>query len=523
MTDAFLPTGAGRSEQDRKICARSAFVRVASDRTRLTGVWDAEVRYVEHDGDYLAFSVFGDGPTDLAIPSSRFPIDLIWELPQLAAFMEALGRLARVIVWDTRGCGASDPILQPVAAQAEVFADDTHAVLEAADSQRASLLDMAGSSISATVYAATYPDSVQSLILVNLRASYPELGGLSLAQSKRLAMRLRSRERLRFENPRAAHDPAVQRWWGRAMRLAHNPDEMARMLQRSQELRDLSAVLAALRIPTLVLHRRDNRVWDIESSRTTASVIPNARFVELPGAENDLFLGDIAPALAEIERFLAEPEVETAHDRVLATVLFTDIVASTEQLAAHGDDAWRQLLDEHDKHTDRIVREYRGRIVKSTGDGILATFDGPARAVRCAAAAPRLRNTTRHFAAGGSPHWRDRTPTARHRRYRGAHSQPYRRPRRTERDPRVPNRCRPHRGIGTGVRTARRTRTQRRPRHLANFRGPRERLRDRAITAARGYGARGMGHPAGSMTPSDHLEALYSSCQFHHWYGGVCG
>jgi len=341
---------------------------------------------VERDGDYLAFSVFGDGPIDLAIPSSRFPIDLIWDLPQLAAFMEALGRLARVIVWDTRGCGASDPIVQPVAAQAEVFADDTHAVLHAADSPRASLLDMAGSSISATVYAATYPESVRSLMLVDLRASYPELGGLSLAQSKRLAMRLRSLERLRFENPRAAHDPAVQRWWGRAMRLAHNPDEMARMLQRSQELRDLSAVLSALRVPTLVLHRRDNRVWDIESSRVAASLIPDARFVELPGAENDLFLGDTAPVLAEIERFLAEPGVETSHDRVLATVLFTDIVASTEHLAALGDDAWRRMLDDHDQTMDRIVTEYRGRVVKSTGDGILATFDGPARAVRCARA-----------------------------------------------------------------------------------------------------------------------------------------
>jgi class 3 adenylate cyclase len=349
-------------------------------------VRDAEVRYAERDGDYLAFSVFGDGSTDLAIPSSRFPIDLIWDLPQLAAFMEALGRLARVIVWDARGCGASDPILQPVAAQAEVFADDTRAILQAADSQRATLFDMAGSSIAATVYAATYPDSVQSLILVDLRASYPELGGLSLAQSKRLAMRLRSPERLRFENPRAAHDPIVQRWWGRAMRLAHTPHEMARMLQRSQELSDLSGVLSALRIPTLVLHRRDNRVWDIESSRTAASLIPNARFVELPGAEHDLFLGDTAPALAEIERFMAEPELESAHDRVLATVLFTDIVASTEQLAARGDNAWRQLLDDHDKQAERLVYEHRGRIVRSTGDGTLATFDGPARAVRCAAA-----------------------------------------------------------------------------------------------------------------------------------------
>ena len=170
------------------------------------------------------------------------------------------------------------------------------------------------------------------------------------------------------------------------MRLAHNPDQMARMLQRAQETQDISPVLAVLRTPTLVLHRRDNRVWDIATSRAAASLITNARFVELPGAENDIFLGDTTPALTEIERFLAAPTIEAAQDRVLATVLFTDMVASTEQLAARGDAAWRRVLDDHDQTMDRIVTEHRGRVVKPTGDGILATFDGPARAVRCAQA-----------------------------------------------------------------------------------------------------------------------------------------
>jgi class 3 adenylate cyclase len=140
-----------------------------------------------------------------------------------------------------------------------------------------------------------------------------------------------------------------------------------------------------IRVPTLVMHRRENRVWDIATSRVAASKIQGARFVELPGSETDIFLGDTAPVLAEIEGFLREPETALAHDRVLATVLFTDIVASTEQLAASGDDAWGRALDEHDRTMDRLVARYRGRLVKSTGDGILATFDGPARAVRCAA------------------------------------------------------------------------------------------------------------------------------------------
>jgi class 3 adenylate cyclase len=144
-------------------------------------------------------------------------------------------------------------------------------------------------------------------------------------------------------------------------------------------------LLPTLRIPTLVFHRRDDRVFDIETSRAAAALIPGARFVELPGSEHDIFLGDTAPVLSEIERFLREPESAPTHDRVLATVLFTDIVASTERLAASGDDAWGRALDEHDRTMDRLVARYRGRVVKSTGDGILATFDGPARAVRCAA------------------------------------------------------------------------------------------------------------------------------------------
>jgi len=141
-----------------------------------------------------------------------------------------------------------------------------------------------------------------------------------------------------------------------------------------------------VRVPTLVLHRRDNRIWDIETSRAAAELIPGARFLELPGSENDVYLGDTAPVLAEIERFLSEPDVDAVHDRPLATVLFTDMVGSTEQLAAWGDNAWRQLLDSHDRTVDHLVAASRGRLVKQLGDGILATFDGPARAVHCAAA-----------------------------------------------------------------------------------------------------------------------------------------
>jgi class 3 adenylate cyclase len=346
-------------------------------------VREAEVRYAECDGDYLAFSVFGDGPNDLAFAQSRFPLDLMWELPQLSTFMEALGHLARVIVWDARGVGASDPLRDLRPANAEWFADDLVTVLDAAASDRVSIFEMGAAT--SMIFAATCPERVRSLIAVNFRLSFPELRRFPTSQLKRLAMTLRSPERLRFENPRSAHDPVLQRWWGQAMRLANSPEGMARNLEAAQNA-DFDGLASTLRTPTLVLHRRDNRVWDVETSRAAASKLPNARFVELPGAENDIFLGDTGPVLIEIERFLAEAETEVATDRVLSTVLFTDMVASTEQLAAHGDDAWRRVLDDHDATTSHLVAHHRGRVVKQLGDGILATFDGPARAVRCAAA-----------------------------------------------------------------------------------------------------------------------------------------
>jgi len=351
---------------------------------KTAAVRDAEVRYAERDGDYLAYTVFGSGSNDLAVLQARTPIDLMWELPQLAEFLEALGRLARVIVWDARGAGASDPVPDLSNSSDEGVADEIATVLDAAGAERVTIFDFANGGRS-TIYAATYPERVRSLILVNLRASFPEFDQMSAAQRKRLAVKLMSADSLSFENPRVAHDPELRRWWERAGRLLHSPEALARHVEIAGRVNH-EPFFPAVQHPALVLHRRDNRVWDIETSRAAAAMIPGARFVELPGSENDIFLGDTAPVLAEIEQFLAEPEIDIAADRQLATVLFTDIVSSTQQLAERGDNAWRRILDDHDQTMDRIVAAHRGRVVKQTGDGILATFDGPARAVYCTAA-----------------------------------------------------------------------------------------------------------------------------------------
>jgi class 3 adenylate cyclase len=298
--------------------------------------------------------------------------------------MDALGSFARVICYDDRGSGASDPVPSTNEARIEMFCDDLVALLDAADADRVTVLDIS-QGITGVVFAAMYPERVRSVISTNLRASFPEFGRMTSEARQHVARMLPSTAMLRIENPRFAHDLTLQHWWGRARRLQGSPQASARLIEIAGQM-NVESVLPNVRVPTLVLHRRDNRIWDVATSRAVAARIPDARFVELPGSENALFLGDVAPVLAEIEQFVCGESITTADDRHLATVLFTDIVASTEQLAAVGDSRWRKILDVHDGVLNREVDAHRGRIVKTLGDGILATFDGPARAVRCALA-----------------------------------------------------------------------------------------------------------------------------------------
>jgi class 3 adenylate cyclase len=348
-------------------------------------VREFDVHYAIHDDVSIAYAVFGEGPRDVLLQQNLCPVDLLGELPQLASFLDALGGIARVIAYDPRGAGASDSIVDPTSATLELHSDDAIAVLDAADSERATFFSLSSSSASAVVVAATHPSRIRSMILAYPRMSYPEFGGMSAVQRRKLARKLTTTEYLKRANPRVAHDPVLQRWWGRARRLVSSPEQMARNLEFAG-LVDLESTLTAIHVPTLILHRRESRMWDIEHSREFARRIDGARIVELEGSETELFLGNTGEVLAEVDAFLSADDLSTSVDRPLMTVLFTDIVSSTEHLAAGGDNAWRKLLDEHDARADRIVAEYRGRVVRSTGDGILAIFDGPARAIRCAAA-----------------------------------------------------------------------------------------------------------------------------------------
>jgi class 3 adenylate cyclase len=347
-------------------------------------VRDLDVRWARHDGKSIAYAVFGAGPVDVLLGQFWCPIDLMWELPQLASFLDELGRMARVIVFDALGKGASDGLPHPDAATIETYGDATLAVLDAMHVSRVVLFDTTGGGNGA-VLAATYPQRVQSLIHVNLRTSYPAARNMPAADRAALAAELHGMQSLEWQDPRVAHDPELRHWWVRARRLLAPFEQWVADVEFAARA-DYGSVLSAVRVPTLVLHRSENTVFPVEVSRAEASRIPGSRFVELPGSESDIFLGDTRPVFAAIKQFLAEPEGEASHDRPLVTVLFTDIVSSTERLAAEGDDAWRRLLENLDRTMERVVASYRGQIVKPTGDGILATFDGPARAVRCAIA-----------------------------------------------------------------------------------------------------------------------------------------
>jgi pimeloyl-ACP methyl ester carboxylesterase len=260
-----------RFSRERWTSLRRRFARV-----RLTAVRDAEVRYARHrDGKRLAYEVFGDGPSDIVVSQHMFPIDLLWELPQLSLFMETLGRLARVIVFDALGHGASDDVSDMRAARMETLCDSVLAVLDAAHADRVAFFDMTFG-VNGVTFAATYPQRVRSLMLTNLRASWPEIRETSAKQRQRLALYRLQVESLEVENPRVAHDPALRQWWGRARRLLVSPEQSLDQIDFAANI-DVEPVLPAVQAPTLVLHRRESPIWDIETSRVAAAKIPGAR------------------------------------------------------------------------------------------------------------------------------------------------------------------------------------------------------------------------------------------------------
>jgi class 3 adenylate cyclase len=354
-----------------------------------------ETRYATTaDGLHIAYQLVGEGQPDLVCDFSfATHLDGAWEQPMFAAWFERLSSFARLVVLDHRGSGLSDPTPTAGPPTLEDRVEDIRAVLEAGDIQRASLFVEGPVGPVGLLFTATYPDRVSSLVL------YGTLARLAYAPDYPMGVDRESFERYVSWSKRnwgsgkvlsawapslAGQETALERW-GRMDRGAMSPGQLEASLWAAYES-DVRAVLPQVRVPTLILHRRGDPMIPLAYGRYLAEHIPEAKFVELDGADHTVFVGDSEEIASEIEEVLTGSRPVTGISRVLATVLFTDIVSSTEHLAARGDRDWARLLAEHDALVNRELERHRGHRVQHTGDGILATFDGPARAVRCAQA-----------------------------------------------------------------------------------------------------------------------------------------
>lgn len=356
-----------------------------------------DTQYARTVDGYIGYQRFGSGPRDLLfITNWATNVDVMWDDPSLARYLERLGTFARVVVFDKRGSGISDPVPLAQPTSLDAWMDDARVVADAAGFGPLIVLgDLEGGPM-AMLFAATYPERVSALILVNtfarlLRADDYPIGlpprvGRALAEAFELHWGVG--DALALTAPSAADDPRFKRWWARYERLAM-PRRASRIMYEWVQRFDVRSVLPSIQAPTLVIQRRTNRYYRTVYGRYLAGQITGADYVELPGADAHPFFVNADDVLDEIETFLTGSRPPLQTDRRLATVLFTDIVDSTGHAARLGDRSWRELLTAHHALIRAELTRFAGREIDTTGDGFLATFDGPTRAVMCALAIVR--------------------------------------------------------------------------------------------------------------------------------------
>jgi pimeloyl-ACP methyl ester carboxylesterase len=353
-----------------------------------------ETRYTK-SGDYnIAYQVVGEGDLDvLWIAGFVSNVELAWDEPLLARYLNRLARFSRLILFDKRGTGLSDRVPRDELPSLEERMDDVIAVLDAVGSERTAVLGHSEGGNLAVLYAATHPERVIALVTTGIFAYR------KWAPDYPWAEKPEERERyiegledswgadgdIRRIAPSAARDPAFTKRLATYFRQSASPGDAAALLRMNTEI-DIRAVLPTIRVPTLVIHRTGDLDSKVEEGRWIASQIPGAKLVELPGDDHLPWVGDQDSVLDEIERFLTGRLAPAEPDRVLATILVTDIVGSTERAAELGDRAWKELLERHHSIVREQLRAFRGEEVDTAGDGFLATFDGPGRAIRAAVA-----------------------------------------------------------------------------------------------------------------------------------------
>ncbi len=351
-----------------------------------------QTRYVDVDGAEVAYQVVGQGPPDVVYVPGFGHIDLIWEERVAAAFLERLASFGRLILLDRRGTGTSDAIPDTAMPTWEEWADDVRAVLDAAGSERTVVLAETDGGPIGLMFTAMQPERVSGLILANtsarrLRADDYPIGIApeavdGLVETYRATWGTPDRVAMAF--PSRVNDREFGQWVARVTRAAATPKNTAAQIRYIIENLDARDALPLVRVPTLVLHTKNNLIYSIEEGRYLADHIDGAKFVELPGG--DLYVATSVAAIEEIAEFLTGERPRVEVDRILTTVLFTDIVASTERAASLGDQRWSELLSAHRQVVRSELHHFRGQEIDTAGDGFLAMFDGPARAIRCACA-----------------------------------------------------------------------------------------------------------------------------------------
>ncbi len=355
-------------------------------------------RYARSGDASIAYQVVGEGPLDMLFVTGWLTqLEQLWEAPANRRFLERLATFGRLILFDSRGTGLSERVLETYTIEQE--ARDAIAVLDAAGSERAAVFTYQQGGLVGALLAAEHPQRVGALVM------YASIARSSWAPDYEWAMTREDREALTERNiaawgetnseamsawaPSMAEDPALVAWFARMQRLAASPGE-ARVIFQAMIDQDVRHVLPRIRVPTLIMHRPNEQVWDVRHSRYLAEHIEGARYVELEGIDSLPFVGDSDAIVEEVEEFLTGVRTGGEFSRALLTVLFTDIVDATARAASLGDSRWRDLLAQHDEQVRAQLARFGGREVKTVGDGFLATFDGPpSRALRCALAITR--------------------------------------------------------------------------------------------------------------------------------------
>jgi class 3 adenylate cyclase len=378
-----------RTKASRKRPRRSRIDQIGSQGNNPVAMDDsaiAETRYARSNDVNIAYQTIGSGPLDIVIvPGSISHVEFIHELPGYTAFLSRLSRFARVVTFDKRGQGLSDRVAGVPSLEERM--DDVRAVMDAIGSKRSVLVAFSEGAAMSILFATTYPEQISHLVLIGsfMRAGYSisddafegAINAMVAAWGTGQVMK-----RVMGSDGRNAREIAL---FGKFERLSCSPGAFKTLMLMNRRI-DVTSILPTVRVPTLVLHSRADESVPVAEGQKLAASIPDAQYIEYDHLPHACFAGDSDKLIGDIEEFVighrdsASPDLE----RVLATVLFTDIVDSTQRAAQMGDEKWRRLLDEHDRVAQQTVESHRGKLVKSTGDGILATFDGPGRAVRCA-------------------------------------------------------------------------------------------------------------------------------------------